>query len=65
MFSPVLDDDFGLPEGESSGEEANGISSCLVQIHVGPEALLSLSRAVMPDLPSSKPRGLTRDDDLD
>lgn len=50
VLSQVLDDEFGLSEEESSDEEGDGISSYLGQARVDPEALLSLSRVVAPDL---------------
>ena len=61
----VLDIDFGLSEGDGSDEEDNGNSSYLVQTNTDSEALLSLGRVVVPNLPSSKPSAFTRADILD
>ena len=50
----MLDDDLVLSGGETSDEEGVGISSYLDDSNVDPNTVLSMSRVVAPDLPSSK-----------
>ena len=50
----MLDDDFGLSEGETSDEEGEGNSSYLGGSIIDPNNVLSMSRFVAADLPSSE-----------
>lgn len=61
VLSRVLDADFGLSEDDSSDEEGEGISSYLEKGCVDPEAVLSLGRQVVGDLPASDPSACIQD----
>ena len=65
VLALILDDDFGLSEDESSGEEGEGITSYLEKSSVYTEVVLPLGREVVLDLPSSDQSGCTQGEYLD
>ena len=52
VFFQVFDDDFELSKDESSDEEGEGIHSYLGERSLDPEAIVSIGRLVVLNLPS-------------